>query len=538
MDIRGSILRLSRDHWRHIAAGAAVVVVAVVLYARFSINGDLSRDESIYVYSGQQFAHGVPPYASVFDPKTPLPSILAGVAAWFADLIGRDDVHLIRLAYFVCAVLTVLAVYLLVVRLFRSITGGVAAAVVMASYTGFARDALAGPDAKTPGVLAVVLCMWFAARRNFFWAGVCASIGFLVWQPWLIFPIMSLVAAAAMTPRAERLRQVGVAAAGVATPLVLTIGYFTAAGALGKFVESTLDYPLTGVRRPNTSPHGFLHVAHVLQHDYGFSGVLFWIGDGLLLALAIAILVRPGRRRWRNSLTDPVLVVVLLTGVFEFGYALIDFQSYPDAYPLLPYPAIGIGAAVALATRYAATPSIQYVVVGATLVVALLLTVFSAVWFGEDKANNTQYRDQRIAGCALVTALSPRGSFWSLGSPVPLVVSHRRNPDRYIYLDAGVDAWKVHHTPGGFDGWTQQIESADPQIVALSNWDGPYTSRMTQWLRSQGYHRWFIGRLRLFMTRSAVQLAVGDGIRPTRQHTDLPVTTAGPSFRRQYCENG
>src|SRR3978361_1727049 len=110
--------------------GLVSVAVAVALFTRFDIDGALSRDEGIYAYGGQQLAHGVPPYASIFDPKAPLATMIAGVAAWLARLLGRSDVAAIRGAFFLCAVLTVLAVYLLAVRLFGSVLGGLTAAVV------------------------------------------------------------------------------------------------------------------------------------------------------------------------------------------------------------------------------------------------------------------------------------------------------------------------------------------------------------------------------------------------------------------------
>jgi hypothetical protein len=41
--------------------GAVALVVATLLYTRFSLQGGLSRDESLYVYGGQQLVnHGTP----------------------------------------------------------------------------------------------------------------------------------------------------------------------------------------------------------------------------------------------------------------------------------------------------------------------------------------------------------------------------------------------------------------------------------------------------------------------------------------------
>src|SRR6476646_9791806 len=62
--------------------GALISAAAgLLLLTRYGIHGSLGRDEAIYAYSGQQVAHGVAPYVSMFDPKGPLASLLAGFAA-------------------------------------------------------------------------------------------------------------------------------------------------------------------------------------------------------------------------------------------------------------------------------------------------------------------------------------------------------------------------------------------------------------------------------------------------------------------------
>jgi len=347
------VARTERATWLRMAGGAAALMVAAVLYTRFSIDGGLSRDESVYVYGGQQLAHGVAPYVSIFDPKSPLATLLCGLGVGLAKLFGLYDLHVIRALFLGCAVLTVLAVYLLVERLAKSVVGGLTAAVVFASYDGFASDAAAGPDAKTPGVLFLVLCMWLAVRRNWFLAGLAGSLAFLVWQPLIIFPVIA-VSYAAIVGGAGRRRAIGAAALGVALPLAATFGYFAAAGALGDFVDAAFRFPLTGVQRINESfAERLRHIATVVRDYYNFSGVLFWIGAALLIGVLVVTIqlarTATPKVRWPAILADPLVVVVGVGWLFEFGYALVDFQGYPDVFPLLPFPAIGIGLAVAIA---------------------------------------------------------------------------------------------------------------------------------------------------------------------------------------------
>ena len=104
-----------------IAIGAAVValVVAVLLYTRFSVHGDFVRDEAISASGGPRRPDdGVAPYQSIFDPKTPLATFLCAFGAAVGRLIGRSELTMIRLVFFLCSVLAVLAIYLLAVRVF------------------------------------------------------------------------------------------------------------------------------------------------------------------------------------------------------------------------------------------------------------------------------------------------------------------------------------------------------------------------------------------------------------------------------------
>jgi hypothetical protein len=60
---------------------------------RFSLDDSMRRDEAIYAYGGQQLAAGVPVYAGIFDPKTPVAQTLAGVGAALAPGRGAGDVE-------------------------------------------------------------------------------------------------------------------------------------------------------------------------------------------------------------------------------------------------------------------------------------------------------------------------------------------------------------------------------------------------------------------------------------------------------------
>lgn len=537
-----------RVRWWARPGGARLVgplvslAIAVALFSRWGINGSLSRDEGIYTYGGEQLAHGVPPYASIFDPKTPLATFLAGIGAALARLFGngtsREELYGIRVAFFVCACLTVVAVFLLAERLWGSVLSGLVAAAVFASYNGFAEDALSGPDAKTPGILAAVLAMWLASRRRWFWAAFAGAFAFLAWQPLVIYALVPMVLAGLFAAPGRRWRGFGIAAAGAGIPVAATVVYFAATGALAQFLASAVEFPATGTVRASEGTLTRIHdVGAVVHHYYKFSGLLFFAGLVLFVLLVIAHVVRGMvQGRVRAALADPLICVVVITGLAEFGYASFDFQGYPDVYPLLVYPALGLaGTAAGLVVLVRRRPAQLVVTMAATLAAALLVG-FSWVWFTNDPAHDDALAAQRVNGCALNTLAGAKDPLWSLGSPNPLLLTGRRNPDRFIYLDEGVDRWKIKHTPGGFAGWTHQILRAHPSVVVVTGWYGPVVPRMKTWLDARYYKTGYIAHSQVFITSAAHRRAVAAGLVVTLRPTVDVWSTHGKFFPATKCE--
>jgi hypothetical protein len=511
----------------YVAGMVGVLIIAVVLYTRFSIDQWLWRDETIYAYGGQQLAHGVPPYASIFDPKTPLATIIAGLAALLARALGTNDIPVIRLAFFVCSVVTVLAVFLLANRLWRSVVAGMVAAVVFASFPVFAAGALGGPLAKTPGIMFAVLCMWLLVRRDWIWAGMAGSAAYLVWQPLLlIYPVAALAVPVVVANRDGRWRAVAKAAIGVAIPLVLIGVYFAATGAFGKLIEATLIFPLTGIhQRRSTLTRNVTHIVHVVRVADGHGeAVVLAAGIGCLVALSVVLLVR-GRHSWRETLRQPLLGVVLVTFLYEVGISLYYFQGPPDTLPFTPYAALGLGGGVAAGLGLGASARSRRAVTAAALAAAAALTAVS--WIAFDHRNNHLLIAEYSDACGLNRILGTSGGLWSLGDPTPLVLTHRTNPDRFIYLEENVSDWKIHHTRGGFEGWVGQIAAAHPTVVPMMGWHGPNFQRMTQSLLSLGYTSTYLGRWHLYVLPAAQTQAARAHVLLTHQPTHVAVDDRG-----------
>src|SRR3954469_10469931 len=156
--------------------GALALIVAALLFTQFSIEGNLSRDEAIYTYGGQQLVDGVPVYEGIFDPKPPLPTFLTAAGVATGRAVGEDELVTLRYEFLLFALLTVGAVYVLGLRLWRSPVAALAGAVTFSTFRGFAEDALAGPDVKTPGVLLSVVALVLLVDRRWFWAAFAGSL--------------------------------------------------------------------------------------------------------------------------------------------------------------------------------------------------------------------------------------------------------------------------------------------------------------------------------------------------------------------------
>src|SRR5947207_15438385 len=250
---RGSLAeRFLADRQALLAWGGGVLSLAIgaLLFTRFSIDGNLWRDESIYAYGGQQLADGVPVYLGIFDPKPPLPTFLDALGVIGGRALGKDGILTMRAEYFAFALLAVVAVYVLGLQLWKSPLAALAGAVTFASFKGFAIDALGGPDAKTPGILLAVVSLALLVRRRWFLAALAGSLAFLDWQPLGIYAVAAVAAAVlANDPDGARWKRGARAVGGAAIPLAATVLFLAIDGGLPQFIEASFTFPATGLHR-------------------------------------------------------------------------------------------------------------------------------------------------------------------------------------------------------------------------------------------------------------------------------------------------
>ena len=484
------------------------LVLAVLLYTRFSLDDLLSRDEAISAYGAQQWAHGVPFYTSIFDAKGPLSSALGGLAVWVASLIDFNDLTAIRLLFLAFACATAIGVYLLAARAWDSQLAGIAAAVTFISFRGFAVDAIGGPDPKTPGIFFAVASMTLLLRRRWFTGAVLASLAALVWQPLGGYAVLAVLAAALGSDAGARARSVLRAVAGVLTPVVVTFAYYLAAGSLTDLVDGMIVFPFTGVER---DPETFSHRVHVITSTvdryYGDTRVLLWGGLVLLPAL---IAWQVARRH--ASLKSPLVVAVAGSGLVVALFTASDFQGYPDVFPLLPYAALGIGGALGLGVKAMPLGRARQLAGGVGIAATAALALLTWHDYSNAAGSHELLRPQQQAQANLLSRLAgARGTIWTLGNPAVLVLTHRRNPSRYIYLNSGFDAYVAQHTPGGLLGFADKILASRPAVIEVDQWDSRRRHIVLTRLESV-YRRRYFGRRLLLLPPAVLGRAQAEGI--------------------------
>ena len=442
-----------------------VAAVAVFVYTRFSFRLRLTRDEAIYAYSSIRLEHGTAPYESIWDPKTPGTSLLGALAIALGHLVGLHALTAIRLVFFLTAVLTAVAVYLLGRVLWHSVLAAGVGVGVFLCFQSWAFEAPTGPDAKMPGIFLAVLAMALAVRSRWFAAAFAAGLAFLFWQPLLVFVAVVFVAAV-LVPGRARWRALAFGFVGAAIPIGATVIYFAAVGALRIFLDAAFVQPATGAQPYDGFSDSTHRIQSIISSYEHFNMWTFWIGIGGVVVVVAARIVR-GRSAWLEAVRDPLVCVVGLSLLAVLAFSVRDFQNYPDLDPLLPYPALGFGGIVVLlrgASERVSRASVARLAVPGICVVAVLALLITSIADFQDQIPGAYdpLGLQRAQACALSEVAGP-GTLYSLGDTIDLGLTHRVNPDNYIYFGGGVLQWKLAHLPGGVQAWERQILATHPR---------------------------------------------------------------------------
>jgi hypothetical protein len=461
--------------WRRVDPLVYVIgVTALIVYALHGFEGFLHRDLALYSYAGQQVVEGFPPYIGILNRSGPLAHLIPALGVAIARGADFDDVLGIRLVFMMLAVPCSSLVYLLARELFASRLAGLVSAASFLSFYGFIRLATWGPRAQTAMVLFLVFSLLAVAKRWWFSAGFGLSLAALVWQPALLVGLAAAITTIIALQPSERLKAFFRFVVGGLVPASVFVIYFALVGALKEFIEAFL---VINARYTVPSPLLFNPSRKWAQmHAYGITLWVFLVG---LAALVIFTFVALRRGGWRAPARIPVAAV----GAASFAgiaWSFRDFNSWPDAFVLLPMAAIGIGGI--------AKELIDRLPAKATLVICLAWVVASvaiATTYSLTRQGHALVRQQAQV-TRMLRILGPDVSMQSIGAPGPLVLSRKRNPTRHQIFVDGLNRYVNDTWPGGLRGFARWVGREEPTILSLNK------KRVPRWLRRtvEREYRW------------------------------------------------
>ncbi|WP_157558947.1 ArnT family glycosyltransferase [Nocardioides sp. Soil774] len=456
-----------------------VGVVSALVYTLHGFHGALTRDLGVYSYAGQQVADGVPPYVGILNRAGPLAHAIPGVGALVARLFGTDELVTMRVVFMLIATAAVCTIYVLGRDLLGSRAAGLVTAATLLSFHGFIHYASSGPREKTPMTLFVIVALWALTHRRWFTAGVFTSLATLCLQTAFFSTFAAVVAAVMLLlGGAARLRALGRVAVGGLVPVALLAVWFALAGSLREAIDGF--YVIN--RRytvPNPVTADLERVWLDLDAAYGVTVWLMLAGVVALVLLTVAVAVPRARAAYPALRALPAMTTGLLAGL---AWTLKDYDAWPDLFPVLPFAALGVGAAVAVAVRRL-PPRPQWAV---TAVVAGACVVLGAVYAAS--ARDDTLLDQRQATADVLAQLPDDATITSIEAPQPLVLTGRTNPTRYQMFRSGLQDYMDDTWPGGLDGFRRDLVADGPDLVSVGE-----TVSMT-WRASLQPDYVFVGR--------------------------------------------
>ena len=476
-----------------------VFLISASVFSQYGFEGTLKRDSAIYIYSGQQMAQGVPPYVSIFDHKSPLGPLVSGIAVSIGTLLFLDDILVVRITFLVLGSFAVVGLYLLGTILFSSQKVGLLSAFTFVGFSGFGMHVASGPFPKTVMVLFGILSLLLIARKKWFWAGICGSLAFLTWQPAGIYILIAVVLAILQSePGRPRVRNVLFAISGVLAPIVIVSLYFLYKGALYDLFDGAILFNLFHLERP---PYPFLqHMLHpIVLVNIGFRSMALPIFIGFFMVVLMYV--------WRLRLYGSSFVkwmredqfsAFLLSFPFFVIWSLWELQYYFDLFVFLPYVAIGFGWLLHLSLH-----SLLKIKENGDILQRLCFFLLCASLLGSAALNyrvmaENGLENQRRWAQQVESQFGTEAKIVSISMPQIMVLLHRTNPNPYLFIAAGIDNRIDANTPGGFEGWLEELERYDPSVVALGPTRGKFKPMLTDWLQSH-YRETKVGDWTLFV---------------------------------------
>lgn len=476
-----------------------VFLIAGAVFSQYGFKGILSFIDAIYLYSGQQMAQGVPPYVSIFDHKGPLAPLISGIGVSIATLLNLNDIFVVRIVFLVLSSLTVVGVYFLSSALFSSQKIGFLTAFTYIGFSSFGTQAASGPESKTPMVLFAVFALLFTSHKKWFWAGICGSLALLTWQPAGIYALIAIALAFLQSePGRARVRNMLLTISGVLIPIIIVSLYFVYKGAFYDLIDGAILYNIFYLER---LPYPLIDriLRPIMVVNTGFTSMALPIFIGFFMTLLVCVwrlrLYGSSFLKWIRKDYFPALLLSFAAAVI---WSVLDLQGRWDLYIFLPYVAIGFGWLLCLALD----GLLKIKEIGTTMQ-KICFFVLCIILLGSAASNyrvtaNNKLEEQRQWAQQIESKFEVEAKLVSIGGPELLVLLRRTNPNQYVFISDGIDNKINATTIGGFEGWLEELERYDPDIITLGWTQGRFKPVLMDWLKSN-YHRKKFGTFTLYV---------------------------------------
>ncbi|MBI4673969.1 MAG: hypothetical protein HY741_20170 [Chloroflexi bacterium] len=455
----------------------------VVVWQYNPLHRTLTEDPGIFAYISQLVADGLAPHQYAFNEQSSLTFMLGGAAMRLGDLIGLHRLLAFRAASLLLFAVTVVLTYFVGLGFTRARIVGLLAGAILIGFEGYGVRAATTLEPKATMLVFGLACVWALQKRKWFWAGAFAGAAGLAWQIAWGYLIVALLLACVQSGSTFRARARGVGLTLGAALCVFGVYalYFVAHNAQVEMFQQTFLSPLL-----MHAVGGRTMLARVVQLGRTFVvGYRSHVGFGVLGATGFVLWLGAHWRPWdirkffrrafyflfQNRRTAGGLLVV-----FGFGlYSFIDFQNYPDWFPLLPH----LSMFAAWVLWQLAARVIQFFKVSpetaraSYVALALGVLVLSAAHAflsppPERRMKGITWEMQQRAADELNQSLGPDAAVWMIGKADLLFFMRRQNLNKYIYLIGNVDAAADTFEAGGFQQMFSDALGQKPVLYVLA----------------------------------------------------------------------
>ena len=484
------------------------MLLLALIAGEYALNYDITlqaipHDTTYHIYAAQQILDGHAIYRDVAIIKAPLADFATAFALVAARIIGISDIMGARLMSLLVAMATTSVTYLAGRVLFRSRAVGLLAGLLMAGWDFYGLRAITGPEPKAFLILFGMLAFIGIARRRWVFAGICAALATLSWQPGLMVAAIAC-AAALLAPWLDApnssfrdvwregikslLRVLG----GIALPFALVIIYLGLNNALipawnatiganvVHFANTQASTPLPQLVRANFADilaDGGQYCFSPLEHQLIYASILGF--GGILIAQFV------NARRSKRALLNLDQTPLILYTIGFVGFSFVDFDFCPDLFPLLPVMALSVGwgiwmlahAAGRFAERrmhfaHASTLSAILIAAAALWIVAVYLLDVRAY-----TVRGMNFQDQMDVVEVAKTYLKPGDRVLTFGNAIVLVELHLPNAVKIVHLGSKSGLGVLASEPGGMDGMLAALDRNPPKLITLARENFPEFSK-------------------------------------------------------------